>query len=212
VRRPLVVVWLVLTAACRPGPHPASIEGGVSLALPGGDVAPGIGTTVRLIPQADSLDAVLDGLCQDYATQFRAVAAGLPEPLPVDSLLPSRTALVMLRPRQLSRAERRWGARSARTRAQSAGLDSLRALQDRTEAGVRTALVPATARRMSTGAEGRYRFDSLDPGRYVLWAEARIGDNDYTWWAETTLAAGDAMQLALDRARLAGPERYCYIR
>lgn len=206
------MVLLAMIATCRPGPHPASMEGGVSLVLPGGDEAPGIATTVRLIPQADSLDAVLDGLCQDYATQFRAIAAGLPEPLILDSILPSRSALVMLRPRQLDRAQRRWGARSARTRAESAGLDSLRALQDRTEAGIRSALVPSTARRLSTGAEARYRFDSLDPGRYVLWAEARIGDNDYTWWAETALVAGDAMQLALDRSRLAGPERYCYIR
>jgi len=211
VRRPLRILWLVSIAACRPGPHPASIEGGVSLALPGGDVAPGIGTTVRLIPQADSLDAVLDGLCVDYATRFRAVAVALPEPLRVDSL-PSRTALTVLRARQLDRSHQRWGPRAARTLAQTAGLDSLRVLQDRTEASVRTALVPATARRLSTGAEGRYRFDSLDPGRYVLWAEARIGDNDYTWWAETTLAAGDAMQLALDRSRLTGPERYCHIR
>ena len=184
----------------------------MSLALPSGDVAPGIGTTVRLIPQADSLDAVLDGLCQAYATQFRLVAAGLPQPLRLDSVLPNRNALAVLRPREIDRALRRWGARSTRTRTQLAGLDSLRALQDRTEAELRTALVPASARRFMTGSEGGYRFDSLDPGRYVLWADARIGDNDYTWWAETTLVAGDAMQLALDRSRLAGPERYCYIR
>lgn len=184
----------------------------MSLALPSGDVASAITSTVRLIPHADSLDADLDTLCQDYETRFRAVAAGLPEPLRIDSTLPTRAMLATQRPRLLDRAVRRWGARSSRTQAMQAGVDSLRALQDRTEAGVHTVLVPAAARREVVGSEGRYRFDSLSPGRYILWAEARIGDNDYTWWAETTLAAGDVMQLMLDRSRLAGSERYCHIR
>lgn len=211
MRRPLLLC-LALAGACRPALHPASIEGDVSLVLPGGEPAPGIGSTVRLIPQADSLDAVLDGLCQDYETRFRVVATSLPDSLPIDSTLPSRAMLAMQRPRLLARAARRWGATSTRSRATQVGLDSLRALQDRTEATVHTVLVPATQRRVSAGPEARYRFDSLSPGRYAVWAEARIGDNDYTWWAETTLVAGDAMQLALDRSRLAGPERYCHIR
>lgn len=184
----------------------------MSLVLPAGDIAPAIGSTVRLIVHADSLDSLLDLLCQVYVTRFRAAAAELPLPLRVDSTPPSRTMLATERPRALERAQRRWGARGARTRAMVAGLDTLRALQDRTEARVHSVLVPSAARRTTTGTEARYRFDSLPAGRYVLWAEARIGDNDYTWWAETTLAAGDAMQLALDRSRLAGPERWCYIR
>jgi hypothetical protein len=73
-------------------------------------------------------------------------------------------------------------------------------------------LVPFTAGRATTDNDARYRFDSLPAGRYVLWAEARIGDNDYTWWAETTVVAGDAMQLTLDSTRLSGSERFCYIR
>jgi hypothetical protein len=184
----------------------------VSLALPGGDAVAVMGSTVRLIPHVDSLEALLDLLCQVYATRFRAVALGLPLPLRIDSIPPSRSELATMRPRELEMARRRWGERAGATLAMAGGLDTLRALQNRTEASVRTTLVPFTAGRVTTDNDARYRFDSLPAGPYVLWAEARIGDNDYTWWAETTVVAGDAMQLALDSSRLSGSERFCHIR
>jgi hypothetical protein len=60
-------------------------------------------------------------------------------------------------------------------------------------------LVPAGALASApTDVNGHYRFASVPPSKYILWARTTIGDSHYAWWATVTLAPGDSMRRDLD--------------
>jgi hypothetical protein len=196
------------------------IAGRISLATEQGAVEAATGSRVRLLPRSDSLVAALAAVCQDYEQRFHAIEDGMPtlvrrgkpDRLWVEPMVKARATLATRRPIRLELAGRRWGPGAPRTMATQAGLDSLEALLDRTEATVSGVLIAAAARAGVAGPEAWYRFDSLPPGSYVVWAQAHIGDNDYTWWAETLMVQGDSVRLDLDPSREAGTRLYCNIR
>jgi hypothetical protein len=210
----------MLPAGCRAGPKPTVIAGHISLATERGAIEAAAGSWVRLLRGSDSLVAALTAVCQNYEQQFHAIEDGMPtllrlgkpDRLWVEPMTKARATLAIRRPIRLERAGRRWGPGTPRTIATQTGLDSLEALLDRTEANINRVLIGAAARAAAAEAEAWYRFDSLTPGPYVVWAQARIGDNDYTWWAETLLAQGDSVRLDLDPSREAGTRLYCNIR
>lgn len=218
------VVWLAALAAlpvgCRPGPKATVIEGHISLATGQGAIEAAAGSRVRLLRGSDSLVAALMAVCQNYEQRFHAIEDGMPtllrqgqpDRLWVEPMTKARATLAMRRSSRLERAGRRWGPGSPRTIATQLGLDSLEALLDGTEASINRVLIAAAARAGAAEKEAWYRFDSLTPGPYVIWAQAHIGDNDYTWWAETLLAQGDSVRLDLDPSREAGARLYCNIR
>jgi len=209
----------MLQAGCRAGPKPTVIAGRISLATEQGAIE-AADSRVRLLRRSDSLVAALVAVCHDYEQRFHAIEDGMPtllrhgkpDRLWVEPMTKARATLATRRPIRLERAGRRWGPGAPRTMATQAGLDSLEALLDRTEANVNGVLIAAAARAVAAGPEARYRFDSMPPGPYVVWAQAHIGDNDYTWWAETLLVQGDSLRLDLDPSREAGTRLYCNIR
>jgi hypothetical protein len=208
-----------LPISCRAGPKPTVIAGHISLTTEQGAVE-AVDSRVRLLRRSDSLVAALAAVCRDYEQRFRAIEDrmptflrhGKPDRLWVEPMTNARATLAIRRPIRLERAGRRWGSGAPRTMATQAGLDSLEVLLDRTEANVNGVLIAAAVRAGAAGPEAPYRFDSLPPGPYVVWAQAHIGDNDYTWWAETLLVSGDSVWLDLDPSREAGTRLYCNIR
>jgi hypothetical protein len=209
----------MLPAGCRVGPKPTVIGGHISLATEHGAIEAAAGSRVRLLRGSDSLAAALTAACQNYEQRFQAIEDGMPtllrhgkpDRLWVEPMTNARATLAIRRPIRLEHAGRRWGTGAPRTIATQLGLDSLEALLDGTEATINRVLI-AAATRTAAEKEAWYRFDSLTPGRYVIWAQAHIGDNDYTWWAETLLAQGDSVRLDLDPSREAGARLYCNIR
>jgi hypothetical protein len=210
----------MLPAGCRAAPKPTVIAGRISLATEQGAIEAATGSRVRLLPRSDSLVAALAAVCQEYEQRFHAIEDGMPtlvrhgkpDRLWVEPMVKARATLATRRPIRLELAGRRWGPGAPRTMATQAGLDSLEALLDRTEANVSGVLIATAARVGVAGPEAWYRFDSLPPGPYVVWAQAHIGDNDYTWWAETLMVQGDSVRLDLDPSREAGTRLYCDIR
>jgi hypothetical protein len=210
----------MLPAGCRAAPKPTVIAGRVSLATEQGAVEAATGSRVRVLPRSDSLVAALAAVCRDYEQRFHAIEDGMPtlvrhgkpDRLWVEPMVKARATLATRRPIRLELAGRRWGPGAPRTMATQAGLDSLEALLDRTEANVSGVLIATAARAGVAGPEAWYRFDSLPPGPYVVWAQVHIGDNDYTWWAETLMVQGDSVRLDLDPSREAGTRLYCNIR
>lgn len=210
----------MLSTGCRAGPKPTVIGGHISLATEQGAIEAAAGSRVRLLRGSDSLVDALTTVCQDYEARFHAIEDGMPtllrhgkpDRLWVEPMTRARATLAIGRSSRLERAGRRWGPGAPRTIATQLGLDSLEALLDRTEATINRVLLAAAARAVAAEPEAWYRFDSLTPGPYVLWAQAHIGDNDYTWWAETLLAQGDSVRLDLDPSREASARLYCDIR
>ena len=210
----------MLPAGCRAAPKPTVIAGRISLVTEQGAIEDATGSRVRLLPRSDSLMAALAAVCQDYERRFHAIEDamptllrhGKPDRLWVEPMANARATLAIRRSIRLGLAGRRWGPGAVSTMATQAGLDSLEALLDRTEATVSGVLISAVARAGVAGPEAWYRFDSLPPGPYVVWAQGHIGDNDYTWWAETLLVQGDSLRLDLDPSCEAGTRQYCDIR
>jgi hypothetical protein len=73
---------------------------------------------------------------------------------------------------------------------------------------VDTALARLTLASSKTGINAHYRFDRVPAGRYILWAETRIGDNPYTWWAPIGVA-GDSVSVDLDNSTEGRAALYC---
>jgi hypothetical protein len=73
---------------------------------------------------------------------------------------------------------------------------------------VDTALARLTVASSKTGINAHYRFDRVPAGRYILWAETRIGDNPYTWWAPIVVG-GDSVSVDLDNSTEGRAALYC---
>jgi hypothetical protein len=60
-----------------------------------------------------------------------------------------------------------------------------------------------------TGINAHYHFDHVPAGKYILWAETMIGDNNYTWWAPVVVEGRDSVSKDLDNSTEAHAALYC---
>src|SRR6266550_5421501 len=72
-----------------------------------------------------------------------------------------------------------------------------------------TILLRFTVASSKTGINAHYHFDQVRPGKYILWAETMIGDNNYTWWAPVVVAGRDSVSKDLDNSTEARAAVYC---
>ncbi len=72
-----------------------------------------------------------------------------------------------------------------------------------------TALLRLTVASSKTGINAHYHFDRVPAGKYILWAETMIGDNNYTWWAPVLVTDGDSVSKDLDNSTEAHVAVYC---
>ena len=57
-----------------------------------------------------------------------------------------------------------------------------------------------TRRVVRANAAATYRIDSIEPGRYRLWADTVVGDDRWTWLHPVRIRAGDSLRVNLSNA------------
>jgi hypothetical protein len=57
-----------------------------------------------------------------------------------------------------------------------------------------------------------YRFDAVQPGSYLLYAQTTIGESAYEWWAELAVKADAKYSVDLDNSAIALGNRRCAVK
>jgi len=197
VVRTLLLVAAVLSVGCK---RSASIEGELSI-VQAGQVRQGLGHTVFLLRNGDSISQALDRVCANWKAQAaqRAQRArdmdAAAERFKRQSERASMRAAVALldsvdKYRQAAAAERR-------TQSEDSPLDQ-----------IRTMVRAAADTQVQTDLEAHYRIANLTPGTYALYAEW-LSDQDNMFWAAVPVGAGEKKKLNLDQATLATSKFRC---
>ena len=197
IRRALLLVAAVLSVGCK---RTASIEGELSI-VQAGKVRQGLGHTVFLLRNGDSVSQAVDRVCAAYkaevaqrdqrARDMDAKAASFKRQSERASM---RAAVALLdsvdKYRQAAAAERR-------NQSEDSPLDR-----------IRTMVRAAADTQVQTDLEARYRIANLTPGTYALYAEW-LSDQDNLFWAAVPVGAGEKKRLNLDQATLATSKFRC---
>jgi hypothetical protein len=197
VCRALLLVAAVLSVGCK---RSASIEGELSI-VQAGQVRQGLGHTVFLLRNGDSISQAVDRVCANWKAQAaqRAQRArdmdAAAERFKRQSERASMRAAVALldsvdKYRQAAAAERR-------TQSEDSPLDR-----------IRTMVRAAADTQVQTDLEAHYRIANLTPGTYALYAEW-LSDQDNMFWAAVPVEAGEKKKLNLDQATLATSKFRC---
>lgn len=179
-------------------PAPVSIEGDVYLVTKSGDIKKAAANSVRLIRLSPDLLTKIDDGCTkitDYTKQFlrdkrlfaldSEVAVGL-----LSHGVPSARATEALP-----------GALMAIAR------DSTRLLGE--IATIESNLGAETIATSPTGVNAHYRFSTVAPGRYLLFASTQIGGAYYQWLTSVSAIEGQPLVRDLDNSVLNDSLFYC---
>jgi hypothetical protein len=197
VRALLVVVVGGLSVGCK---RTASIEGELSI-VQAGQVRQGLGHTVFLLRNGDSISQAVDRVCAAWKAQatqrdqrardFDAKAERFKRSAERASM---RAAVGLLdsvdKYRQAAATERR-------TQSEDNPLDR-----------IRTMVRAAADTQVQTDLEAHYRIANLVPGTYTLYAEW-LSDQDNMFWAAVPVGAGEKKKQNLDQATLATSKFRC---
>jgi hypothetical protein len=195
--RALLVTAAVLTVGCK---RTASIEGELSI-VQAGKVRQGLGHTVFLLRNGDSISQAVDRVCsawKDQATQREQRARDFDvkaERFKRSSERASMRAAVAL----LDSVDKYRQAAAAERRTQS---------EDSPVERIRTMVRAAADTQVQTDLEARYRIANLTPGIYTLYAEW-LSDQDNMFWAAVPVGAGEKKKQNLDQATLATSKFRC---
>jgi hypothetical protein len=143
------------------------------------------GLTIYLRPQMDDLIAELRAICTAYRTSHNNVNPLLTRLMRMQPLLPVL-------------------GDTAVTNRVNWMVDSLkveRDLQKPTAALMIRAKVAATpGLETGTGINAHFRFELVPSGKYFLFGEWKIGDNNYQWWAPIEVLPGTTLKKDLDNS------------
>jgi hypothetical protein len=180
----------------------ATIEGELSLASESGEARKGIGHTVFLLRNADSISLAVDRTCKDIKAQ--------------ETQRVERAREMDAKAELFKRASEK-----ASMRAQVALYDSVDKYRQAANAERRTEIVQSSSAdrikemllsvvdtQVVTDMDGHYRFENVVPGRYVLYVEW-LSDQLYPFWAPVEVGKGDDETLNLDRGTLATAKLRC---
>ena len=172
-----------------PAAKPATVEGDIYLVMQSGDTKPGAGRTVYLLADTPEFRARHDQICTSHQARHEvARAADSAEFERRSDLIRTRQTLPSTMP-------------DAARRERAAAIDSV------------TSLIATVIRaQVPSGMAAHYRLEGVVPGRYILFSEWKIGNEDYQWWSPIVLTPAQAMRHDLDNSTEAGGKVYCKIR
>lgn len=197
VRRALLAAAAVVAVGCK---RTASIEGELSI-VQAGKVRQGLGHTVFLLRNGDSVSQAVDRMCAGWkaqALQREQRARDLDaraERFKRQSERASMRAAVAL----LDSVDKYRQAAAAERRSQS---------EDNPVDRIRTLVRAAADTQVQTDLEARYRIANLTPGTYALYAEW-LSDQDNMFWAAVPVGAGEKKKQNLDQATLVTSKFRC---
>lgn len=159
-----------------------------------GDVKRGAGNTVYLIAATGLAKADLDMACRAVREWEAQRAAPGPK---------SDSGLY-----HLAQSLRRHGDNLGAYNTEKM-LASFQQRGDSIRRGVHEAIANHAVTKAPTGVNAHYRFASVRPGSYWLFAETTLYDRNYHWWAEATVKPGQAARVDLDNEAVDFGERFC---
>lgn len=168
------------------GTASATVEGDIYLVMESGDTKAGAGRTVYLLADTPDFRRRHAQICASHRVRYETARAA-------DAAALQRAVQLMiageLPPPPPSLREN------------GITIDSI------------TSLIATVIRaQVPSGMAAHYRFDRVAPGRYILFAEWKIGMQDYQWWSPIVLTPGQPMRRDLDNSTEAAGQVYCGIK
>lgn len=205
--------WFPIVAAALVGcdSSPSVLHGDVYLVMQSGDTKKGAGRQVYLIANPDSVELRIRAICATVG-EGAIKAAEQSERLMTEAReLTDRAESAMGGGSGLGVAFARRALDSAQKMTTRAGtlLSRGKILADSALLLVGLTLSHAAVDSAASGVNAHYRFANARPGKYALYLQWTIGENDYRWWAPVTVATGDSVRKDLDNKSEAGSALTC---
>lgn len=196
-RTALAFLALGLSTGCK---RAASLEGDIEITQ-SGQVRKGIGQTVFLLRNGDSVMQAVDRACASWKTRMkeRAERASEFDARAARFRRASERASMIRSVALLDSVDKYRQAAAAERRAQSED-SPLEQIKELVRAAVDTHL--------QADLEGHYQVRDLTPGTYTLYAEW-LSDQDYRFWATVPVGKGESKKQNLDQTTLATARFSC---
>jgi hypothetical protein len=172
----------------------AFIEGDVYLMMQNGDTKKGAGLTINLLRDGEQLRKRLDRICfsHDSLSKELKVREDSPYKAYMDAVLDVRKERLRMEAKAVH--------------------DSLANETVATLSAVVFTLAQSAVGHSETGMNAHYSFSNIDAGRYIVFGEWTIGNNEYQWWAPVEIKAGQRLANDLNNSVEAKGKVYCGIK
>lgn len=194
----LPLLWTTLDAQQASSSSGSSVSGTVHLITEDGERRTAGGRTISLVRDSDTLRARLADVCRSHERQMQ---------LTRDSLDRSNKAVgdTMQAPRE-DPWTAYWGHETSLRTAKTA---TRRALASSSRLSIRQLLVLAAVDSTTSTADGRYHFDRVQPGHYIVFSEWAHGPLIYQWWRPIDLREGTTLTHNLTSSMAAADQLFC---
>lgn len=176
------------------------ITGDVYLVMQSGDTKRGSGRQVYLIQSPDSIEQEIRSICASVGLEAKHAGQQGAALLKEASELADKAQEAMATRTRMGLAFAQSTLNSAEKSTASARELGRRAtlLRDSTLFLIGLTISRAAIDSASAGINAHYRFDDVPPGRYALYSQWTIGENDYRWWVPISVQSGDSIRRDLD--------------